>query len=1226
MSCKRSFIIGLALGLCVSVAASSAWADCSWKSPASATFGSISSWTQGHYPTSSEGATFNLGSLGYTVTFDNNYTNTFASIQNDNVTFNLAGFRYTQTNSTDGLVVGKSGGSAAIGYLTLTGGYMTSASVKIGADAQSSGTVLVNSTAAWSVGSSGGVYVGYAGRGVLAIQGGSITDSSALLVGEQMGAWGTVTVDGTTASCLMGTLYLGDTGSGELFVRSGGLVSCSTGILSANPGAYGAATVDGAGSSLVASFAFKVGDSGTGTVAITGGGRVSSDTGVVGGYAGSQGSVRIDGVGSVWTARTNSGSAALVVGNIGSGEVTVSGGGLLTCNAAEIGQDARGCGSITVRDAGSAWNANAGLVCGDYGTGYLTITGGGRVTSGTGTTAIGFQQGSFGSVTVDGTGSSWTSTNPSVFTVGGMGTGGLSITGGGRVSIGSSGPGAIIGDAVAGSGNVTVGGAGSLWTVSGPLVVGNNGTGYLTISNGGRVTSGMGPTGIGLQQGSFGSVTVDGAGSSWTSTDANGLTVGGSGTGSLTITGGGRVTCTIGNMGWSTDASPRATVRGIGSAWVMSGDLYFDDGPGTLTIDQGGAVSCNCARLSVSGASVSVADRGSTWKVSNWLSLSNNSSSQAGPWLTVSGGGAVTIGGTFYVYPNSTFTLNGGTVSANTLLLVDKGALCTVTDGSLSLAQDVQNYAEFRLGGPSARITTPVFFNSGLLRGTGRIEGQLFNENNATITVTGSDRLTVAGPNADLQNNGTVNLVSGGTVESLRGITSYGTIAGQGTLSTGAGYHLDNAGSIAFSTGLSNVFGDVLNDAGGSIIVSGGGAATFYGPVTHNGTQFKVSEGSTATFLGPVNGKGDFTGTGTTYFEAGYSPGSSPAAVTFEGNMVLTSTSSLHIELGGTTPGKQYDTVSVGHGCTLGGTLDLELINGFRPSHNDAFQVLSWGTRSGAFGSITGLDLGSRLRLVPVWNSNDLTLKAVQGGDGTWGVDAPGVASLADNWIGGLPNGVGDRATFGAAIHAPRQVTVDAPTVLGALVFASGPAYTIAGPCTLTLQADTGHATIDASATDGSVRHVISAPVALASALDITTAADTTIRFEGALSDAAGLTVTKFGDGTLELAGPQTWGAGSLLDVLGGTVNLATDAGSDTAYLSIGVSGATVNFDANQHLDRLIIGDGGKVVLRHAGLVVIDDLQMGGFDLGHTVLTPEPATAALLLIGAVVCLRRKRRL
>jgi hypothetical protein len=624
-----------------------------------------------------------------------------------------------------------------------------------------------------------------------------------------------------------------------------------------------------------------------------------------------------------------------------------------------------------------------------------------------------------------------------------------------------------------------------------------------------------------------------------------------------------------------------------------------------------------------------VADRGSTWTIRNDLNLGTANNPSPATSLSVSGGGTVAVAGTIYVYPNSTFTLDGGTVSAGTFYMPNSGALATVNDGWISVTQSFTNHGELRLGGPSARITTPYLFNYGLISGTGRVEGMLDNIGGSTITVAGSDHITVAGPNADFENYGTVNLVSGGTVESLRGIVNGtagypGIIAGQGTLATGPGYHLENTGSIAFTAGQSNVLGDLVNDAGGSIIVSGGGAATFYGKVTHNGTQFKVSQGSSATFLGLVNGAGNFTGTGTTYFEGGYSPGNSPASVTFEGNMVLTSTSSLKIELGGTVPGLGYDTVSVGHTLTLGGTLDVELYNGFRPNHNDAFQVLSWGTRSGAFDSITGLDLGSRLHLVPVWNSNNLTLKAVQGGNGTWGVDAPGAASLADNWTGGLPNGVGDRATFGAAIHAPRQVTVDTPTVLGAMVFASGQAYTVAGPGTLTLQAATGHATIGVSAAGGSVRHVISAPVALASALDITAAADTTLRFEGALADAAGLTVTKIGDGTLELAGSQAWGTGSLMDVFGGTVNLATDAGSDmAALLSIEVSSATVNFDANQHLNRLIIGDGGTVVLRQAGVVVVNDLQIGGFDFGQMVITPEPATLGLLAFGGLALMWRR---
>ncbi len=137
---------------------------------------------------------------------------------------------------------------------------------------------------------------------------------------------------------------------------------------------------------------------------------------------------------------------------------------------------------------------------------------------------------------------------------------------------------------------------------------------------------------------------------------------------------------------------------------------------------------------------------------------------------------------------------------------------------------------------------------------------------------------------------------------------------------------------------------------------------------------------------------------------------------------------------------------------------------------------------------------------------------------------------------------------------------------------------------------------------------------------------DGTLACDGPLAIAAGCRLTKTGDGEVTFDGPQTHGAGALLEIIGGTVNLGTDAGSDAAHdLSIDVSNATLNFDANQHLDTLIIGSGGSVVLRHAGIVLVNDLQVGGLDLGPMTLTPEPATLALLALGAAAAAAARRR-
>jgi hypothetical protein len=169
---------------------------------------------------------------------------------------------------------------------------------------------------------------------------------------------------------------------------------------------------------------------------------------------------------------------------------------------------------------------------------------------------------------------------------------------------------------------------------------------------------------------------------------------------------------------------------------------------------------------------------------------------------------------------------------------------------------------------------------------------------------------------------------------------------------------LSNQSQLNFSFGTSDVFGTVENLAadgptpGGQVIVSGNSNVTFYNKVVHNGAVFRVSAGSTAIFFGPVNGAGAFTGTGSKVFEGGYSPGNSPASVSLEGPVQFTATNTLKIELGGTTVGTQYDKVSVNGGLALGGTLQIALINAFAPAIGNTFDILDWGTRSGAFSAV----------------------------------------------------------------------------------------------------------------------------------------------------------------------------------------------------------------------------------------------------------------------------------
>ena len=106
-------------------------------------------------------------------------------------------------------------------------------------------------------------------------------------------------------------------------------------------------------------------------------------------------------------------------------------------------------------------------------------------------------------------------------------------------------------------------------------------------------------------------------------------------------------------------------------------------------------------------------------------------------------------------------------------------------------------------------------------------------------------------------------------------------------------------------------------------------------------------------FFGEVRGGGNFTGTGTTYFEGGYSPGNSPALITFGGNTVFGTFNTLFMEVGGTARGAQYDAMDVADKLTFDGFLNVSLINAFVPSLGNAFNLFDWGTTAGTFTSVS---------------------------------------------------------------------------------------------------------------------------------------------------------------------------------------------------------------------------------------------------------------------------------
>ena len=100
---------------------------------------------------------------------------------------------------------------------------------------------------------------------------------------------------------------------------------------------------------------------------------------------------------------------------------------------------------------------------------------------------------------------------------------------------------------------------------------------------------------------------------------------------------------------------------------------------------------------------------------------------------------------------------------------------------------------------------------------------------------------------------------------------------------------------------------------------------------------------------GVLNGTGTIVGN-VTNTGGTVAPGASPGTLTINGDYMQGSGGTLAVEIGGTTAGTQYDQLVVTGNATLGGTLNVALVNGFVPASGGSFTVVqTGGTVSGVF-------------------------------------------------------------------------------------------------------------------------------------------------------------------------------------------------------------------------------------------------------------------------------------
>ncbi|WP_432706076.1 beta strand repeat-containing protein, partial [Agrobacterium pusense] len=251
---------------------------------------------------------------------------------------------------------------------------------------------------------------GASGNGTLNVTAGGKVNSTAARLGTVAGATGAVIIDGEGSAWTVGSggLAIGDAGTGSLAVTGGGIVGSQAVVLGNSAASTGSARISGVGSTLRSEGDIIVGRGGNAMMSVEAGGAVESRNGVVAALGGSSSSVTVTGGGSSWTM-----TGTLIAGyqDTASAEVTASAGGNIRAGEVVLGDLSRSSGTMTITGASSnvtayvdsGLGASGRMTVGQSGSGGLTVTNGASLNAYL--FSVGSSAGSDGAVLVNGIGS-----------------------------------------------------------------------------------------------------------------------------------------------------------------------------------------------------------------------------------------------------------------------------------------------------------------------------------------------------------------------------------------------------------------------------------------------------------------------------------------------------------------------------------------------------------------------------------------------------------------------------------------------------------------------------------------------------------------------------------------------------------------------------------------------------------------------------------------------------
>jgi hypothetical protein len=365
------------------------------------------------------------------------------------------------------------------------------------------------------------------------------------------------------------------------------------------------------------------------------------------------------------------------------------------------------------------------------------------------------------------------------------------------------------------------------------------------------------------------------------------------------------------------------------------------------------------------------------------VSITQNVSAYA---VALNGGTITGAGGGLTI--NQFFSITGGQLISLNTTVTSTGTVALSSDTNVPMSGSWINYGTFKLNGRGSIVAVPLSGDTHALLApspNGFFDGAL-----TAITNFGKwiiSKLSTPPPPSPpppvtpppvevpravvasvFENKGQLIGPNGAGAISDNGA---GVIAPNGATiigNDGASLITNDGGSLITNDGgslITNDGGSIISNDGASLITNDGGsiqaeteagsAAPATGGLLQTSGETDLSGmlvvGNLSLEGGVLSGAGAIAGTLTN--SGGFvSPGHSAGAISIVGDFIQGAEGTLIVEDGGALP-NEFDQLSVTGTATLGGTLDVKLIDGYQPDPADTFAPLAATAVSGTFASVS---------------------------------------------------------------------------------------------------------------------------------------------------------------------------------------------------------------------------------------------------------------------------------